>query len=898
MVGHPLRGLKRTLRNSRGALHARRRTAKQPWFVESLEDRLLLSGNPTIFTVNSTGNSTTGTGDSGTLPYVIGQANANTNTAGSEIQFDPTVFASPQTITLASTLVLSETAGPEVIDGPGTNLVTVSGNNAVEVFSVTNGVTASLTGLSISGGLAPQGGGLSVVGATVSLTKVAVTNNRAVGSSGGFGGPEPGGIGLGGGIYLNGGSLTLNDDTVAHNVSAGVGSGVSGSSSAGARGSAAGGGIYVASGSLVLNNDLFQSNQAAGGSGQSVGGPGMGGGIYNAGTMKVTNSTFSSNSAGGGFGAYITGGNASGGAISNTGVMSIAGSTLSGNSATGGGNIYLPDSSAIGGAISNTGLLSVTNSTIAGNSAAVAGGGVNNNGTMTVTNCTIINNSSNAEGAHDVHSGYGQGGGIFNSDTVTVTNSTIADNASISAGGVANFGAMTVTNSTIAGNSALFAGGGINNGGTLTVTNSTITGNSATLETVFGYTFVGGGGINNGGTLIVVSSTIAYNNVAVFGEGGGLDGTAILDNTIVALNTIGSGTTTSASDIFGTVSSTSGYNLIGTGGSGGLTNGTNHNQVGVANPGLGPLADNGGPTQTIALLPGSPAIDKGSNALAVDPTTGQPLTTDQRGPGFVRIVNGTVDIGAYEFTPAANDTLAVTWGTQTAALQTAADGFKLLPAGRTTDIPWLGIDQLPITLSKAYALTAADVYISSAIGVNYGPVTVSGSGTNYTITLARPINAADVITIIIDNPGVSVFYHQFDVLPGDFNDDGVVNSQDLVGVRNEWLGIGGAKPTIFGDIIGNGTVNVADYNAERLLIGTSLPSVSDALIAPGTGSQVGLAVVRIGAGNPSARVTASRARLRAEIQLSGRGSSLRTLTRGKTINQRLIERSISQDATV
>ena len=173
----------------------------------------------------------------------------------------------------------------------------------------------------------------------------------------------------------------------------------------------------------------------------------------------------------------------------------------------------------------------------------------------------------------------------------------------------------------------------------------------------------------------------------------------------------GTGSTATASDIAGTVATTSAYNLIGTGGSGGLTNGTNGNQVGVANPGLGTLANNGGPTQTIALLPGSPAIDKGSNALAVDPTTGKPLTTDQRGPGFVRIVNGTVDIGAYEYTPGANDTLAVTWGTQTATLQTAADGLRLLPAGRKTDIPWLGINKLPITLSEAYTLTPADVVI-------------------------------------------------------------------------------------------------------------------------------------------------------------------------------------------
>ena len=118
---------------------------------------------------------------------------------------------------------------------------------------------------------------------------------------------------------------------------------------------------------------------------------------------------------------------------------------------------------------------------------------------------------------------------------------------------------------------------------------------------------------------------------------------------------------------------------------------------------------------------------------------------------------------------------------------------RLLPAGRNTDLPWLGIDQLPITLSRAYTLTADDVFITSAIGVNYGPVTVSGSGTSYTITLARPINAADRVTLIVDNPGISAFYRRLDVLPGDFNDDGVVNSQDLAGIRNEWLGVGGRQ---------------------------------------------------------------------------------------------------------
>src|SRR5271157_1024806 len=90
--------------------HERRATSHRPRF-ELLEARLVLS--PTIFTVNSTGSGTSGSGTFGTLPYVISQANANTNTDGSEIEFDSSVFSSPQTITLSATLVLSETNGPE-----------------------------------------------------------------------------------------------------------------------------------------------------------------------------------------------------------------------------------------------------------------------------------------------------------------------------------------------------------------------------------------------------------------------------------------------------------------------------------------------------------------------------------------------------------------------------------------------------------------------------------------------------------------------------------------------------------------------------------------------------------------------------------------------------------------
>ena len=250
--------------------------------LEGLENRRLLSGGPTVYTVNSTGNASSGSGYSGTLPYVIDQANANSNIAGSGIKFDPTVFRSSQTITLGSTLVLSETAGPEVIAGPGASLAAISGNNAVEVFSVASGVTATVTGLTISGGLASRGGGLSVDGGTVSLTDVTVLKNQAVGVVGSDGSEAEsvndgaggaGGCGLGGAVYLAGGSLTLSGDTLTGNVARGGAGGADRSRdrsgrTGGAGGTAAGGAVYVAAGNLVLKNDSFQSNQAIGGAGR------------------------------------------------------------------------------------------------------------------------------------------------------------------------------------------------------------------------------------------------------------------------------------------------------------------------------------------------------------------------------------------------------------------------------------------------------------------------------------------------------------------------------------------------------------------------------------------------------------------------------------------------------
>jgi hypothetical protein len=152
------------------------------WAIETLENRVLLAA--TIDTVNAITDLGSGSGTAGDLRYVINQANANLNPDGSSIQFDPIVFSTRQVITLSSTLLLSETVGPEVIHAPGASRVTVSGNHSVGVFAVSAGVRATLTGLTIAGGLAPRGGGLEIEGGTVSLTNVTVVDNQARGADG------------------------------------------------------------------------------------------------------------------------------------------------------------------------------------------------------------------------------------------------------------------------------------------------------------------------------------------------------------------------------------------------------------------------------------------------------------------------------------------------------------------------------------------------------------------------------------------------------------------------------------------------------------------------------------------------------------------------------------------
>ena len=382
--------------------------------------------------------------------------------------------------------------------------------------------------------------------------------------------------------------------------------------------------LHVAiGGNLMIDNLTVTGGTTTG----FLGGAGVS--IDEGATATVTNSTLSGNSADG-----------VGGGLSNYGTANLTSSTLSGNSA-----------SLSGGGLYNYGTVTLNGSTLSGNSAASLGGGLYNNGTTTLNGSILSGNSGSG------------GGGFYNAGTATISDSTISGNsASNRGGGLYNNDKATITGSTISGNSSGSDGGGLLSAGTTTLTNSTLSGNSATGN--------GGGVFNEFDALTIVNSTITGNISDSDGDAAGTGGGlwtyndpatfSTLLNTIVAGNLVGTGT--APSDISNkTVEAGSLNNLVGDPASaGGLIEGTGGNLVGNGSGMLLPINDilgvlTGGPTETHALVPGSRAIDAGSNANAtVDGTVGgTALMTDQRGGAFSRIVNSTVDIGSFEFEPVA-----------------------------------------------------------------------------------------------------------------------------------------------------------------------------------------------------------------------------------------------------
>jgi predicted outer membrane repeat protein len=285
-----------------------------------------------------------------------------------------------------------------------------------------------------------------------------------------------------------------------------------------------------------------------------------------------------------------------GGGVDNSGTLTVNKSNFYTNTALS------------GGAILNTGTAKISNTNFSGNSPYFFGhsascGAIDNRSTMTITASTFFNNYAN----NNVTSG----GAICNGGTLTITRSTFSTNSSQGnnggyGGAIYNYaGTLSVTNSTFSQNSATTSGGAIySQGGTVQISNSTFGTNPENMG--------GGGALSNAGSSVLIQNSIVANS----GNGGNCSGTITTD----------------------------GYNLS----SDATCNFNNTGDLNNTDPKLGPLQNNGGPTQTEALLLGSPAIDAGNPSGCTD-SQGHLLKTDQRGaPRPDKEDTGGCDMGAYE----------------------------------------------------------------------------------------------------------------------------------------------------------------------------------------------------------------------------------------------------------
>jgi CSLREA domain-containing protein len=490
-------------------------------------------------------------------------------------------------------------------------------------------------------------------------------------------------------IHVLAGTSTISDVTIRNGLPPGVDDG--------------GGVLVVTNATLTLTNVTLTDNRTSGGAG---------GGILNSGTTTLTNCTVSLNG---------TGGAGDGGGISNTNSMTISGATITGNTTgSGGGN---------GAGVNNSSNMTMTSSTITGNNAGGGGngGGLYNSSTLSVDGTTITGNGAGPSA--------GNGGGVYNSSTATITNGTVATNtAGGNGGGVFNSDTVTLGLTPVTGNTAGGDGGGIyDNGLLVTLTNITVGGNTAGAAGNGGGLFTSGVQIAISGTTFSGNSTggsggAIYNN----GIGGPLTNVTVSGNTsptAVVFNfgetlsfvdsTIASNTgggiqtqTGSATTLTNTIVANNGTNCAGTGTT---TNGGTNLQfpgsscgvnIPTADPLLQALANNGGPTMTMALTASSPAIDAG--------TTGCPPTpaTDQR--GVARPQGAGCDIGAFEFQagggPTPTPTVVAATPTATPAGAPTATATPPGPTrtpgpGPVTPVPTLSTELLA-ALGVALALIA------------------------------------------------------------------------------------------------------------------------------------------------------------------------------------------------
>ena len=484
--------------------------------------------------------------------------------------------------------------------GPGQGNLTIHGNNTGTVFNIFPGPNISVEDVTITDGTYQYGGCMYVPG-NLTMANSTVTGCRA---------PSTGTFAYGGGLDVKG-DLTMTNSTVSGNTASGLNSAV-------------GGGIYVQH-VANIQNSVISNNYAKAHGVYGTKNVALGGGLASIYGLTLTGSTVSNNVAVSDFGQAYGGGvhllGVTTGTIP-TGVISH--STITGNTAHSGttwvygGGVASGTSGLLAAPpvrlLDRLASLSVSYSTIHGNAA-----------TSDCANCVII------------------GGGISAFGQVALANSTVSDNRVVSAAASsgAAYGGGVATRFNQGGSAA----------GLITVSESTISDNKADGR-------IGGqGGYGRGGGVAaLLSPTVIDNSTVAFNEasssGGGVmisansDTTSTMHSSIIANNEA-----IQARDIglTGTFSNGVGIPING-----------NHNLVIAASanlqlpadtisadPGLRPLADNGGPTQTHALPAASLAVNAGSN-----PNND---ACDQRGNPYGRVFGGAVDIGAYELSGVATD---------------------------------------------------------------------------------------------------------------------------------------------------------------------------------------------------------------------------------------------------
>jgi hypothetical protein len=242
-------------------------------------------------------------------------------------------------------------------------------------------------------------------------------------------------------------------------------------------------------------------------------------------------------------------------------------------------------------------------------------------GSLIMTRCSMVRNQL---------FGYDFGGAIYNYGTMTLIQCTLSDNSNGNGGAIYNTGTLTLTQCTLSGNSAISGGAIRNSLGTVTLNQSTLSSNSTPGG--------GGGAIRNEGTFAITQSTLSGNFASLGGAIYNEKGTLTLTNCIVAGNTAFSGTDIANDFNDDIIIIPSGVNFIGNTADSRLDAGATLLTTLQNGPiRLAPLGHYGGPTQTFALLPGSPARNA---ATLLEPA----ITSDQRGLPIV----GAPDLGAYE----------------------------------------------------------------------------------------------------------------------------------------------------------------------------------------------------------------------------------------------------------